>query len=139
MKKLFALLLTLVMSTSLAACGKQQEEPDSAAGSQPAETVAQADETTIEEPSAMTTEEIDAQIQGTWNLNGSFIVYDNGAVTVLAQGKTVRGTYTIDTDAGLIKGAFPASDGVAHMQIHFSVVDGEVILYNNNGVQVTRQ
>ena len=90
--------------------------------------------------SAAAIDDIDAALQGTWSLGGEdSFTFDNGELTFHASGRTISGTYEIDTEESRIIGHLQASDGNVKASISYTFEDGELRLFNKNGDEFTRE
>ena len=89
-------------------------------------------------------EEIDDQLQGEWVLNagsGGVFGFDDGVMTVEANGMTLTGTYEINVEDSTVDGHFQSNEGktvTIHMPYKIDE-DGNLILMNNGNVELIKK
>lgn len=91
---------------------------------------------------ALSAEEVDALLQGTWVLesgNTGYFIFDNGSISLVSGGTTMDGTYTVNTESGNIDASVMGTDGKVNFHLPYKIADGAVQVFNNNGVAMTKQ
>ena len=145
MKKLFVLLLACCVIFSLTACGEKtggtaDAKPETQTAEEVREEVTEeVQEEVKEEAPAVTEQDIDAALQGTWDVSGGSFEFDHGNVSVVSSGTVLRGTYSINMESSEIAASIEASNGKVSIKMPFEYKDGELTVYNNRGVALTKR
>lgn len=83
-------------------------------------------------------DEIDAMLQGKWEImNGSFS-FDNGEVVLSSGGTSLYGVYGINTAASTIDLTIKATDGNVGANLPYTYENGTLCIYNNNNEPMTK-
>ncbi len=88
-------------------------------------------------------EEIEEQLQGEWQLpnGGGTFYFEDGEMTVSSQGMILSGPYEVNLENTCIDAHFESNDGkisTIHLPYKFDE-DGNLILLNNRGVEITKK
>ena len=115
-----------------------------AANEEPIEAEVSAEENDGEKPgSEFSKETIDEQLQGKWVLNagsGGVFSFDDGVMTVEANGMTLTGTYEVNLENSTIDGHFTSNEGqIVNIHMPYKIdEDGDLILMNNANVPLDK-
>lgn len=88
----------------------------------------------------LSAEQIDALLQGTWTLQGANeFTFENGKLSIVSSGKTIGGTYQVNTETKQIDGDLIGTDGIVHSHIDYKLENGALVLYNKTGEAFVKQ
>lgn len=127
--------------TDLTPKAEEPEEGEDTVSTEEGENTASTEEG---EGSEISEEEIDEQLQGEWVLNagsGGVFGFDDGVMTVEANGMTLTGTYEINVEDSTVDGHFQSNEGktvTIHMPYKIDE-DGNLVLMNNANVELLKK
>ncbi len=93
---------------------------------------------------AATASQVEALLQGTWNLtssaggSGSF-TFDQGALTVVGNGSQMNGTYSVDLEGQKIAATLQATDGSVSIELPFQCDGSTLQLFNTAGENLVKE
>ena len=140
MRKLMEVMLTAGMLFSLSSCSSAKPQEAEKKEEETAETAAHEETPAAEEP-AISAEDVEAALQGTWDMpdgSGS-MAYDSGSFAVISGGQTLNGEYTIDMDEMVIAGRIKTSNGTLAIKTPFVYEDGTLKIFNNKEVELVKR
>lgn len=86
-------------------------------------------------------DEINAALQGTWQIEGAetgYFTFDQWSLTVDSSAASMSGTYEIDADSSSIIGHLETSDGTVKVTIPYEYDGTSLKIFNNQGAEMTR-
>ena len=89
---------------------------------------------------ALSAEEVEALLQGTWVLqNVNYFTFDNGTISVVSNGSTLNGTYTVNVQDATVDATIAGTDGNVKIHLPYTVTDDALGLFNNSGEALVKQ
>lgn len=94
-----------------------------------------------EADSSVTTEELDAMLQGEWGLEGGeeSFVFADGSIQLMINGQPLSGPYTFITDQNQIDGTFTVENKNVTIHLPYTYENGVFTLYNNRGAALEKR
>ena len=131
-------------SESVLTTGTIHFNAEAPAGEAPVEEEAPAEEAPAEEvPAGEAPDEatVDALLQGKWvyESNGGAFTFTNGSLVLVANGATLEGTYTINTDMQSVDIVLKGSDADVKASLPYIYGDGQLKLFNNQGEEYVHE